>query len=249
MSTDQSAFNQNDQQQATPAQQEPSQQSAFTDQLSMIKNENGEQKYDSVPKALDALAHSQQYIPQLKTEVSAKDAEIAALKEELSKREAVGDVVDKLTAQQAQPESTPQVSGLNEQDVLNLVQNFSQQQAQQQTAATNEKLVSDALFGQYGDKTQEVVANKAAELGMTVEALQGLSQTSPQAALQLFGTSATSAPKTTSGSINISAQAPKETFDVAPPEKSLLRGASTNEQIDYLRKIRESVYKKHNVQS
>ena len=244
-----SAFNQNDQQQATPAQQEPSQQSAFTDQLSMIKNENGEQKYDSVPKALDALAHSQQYIPQLKTEVSAKDAEIAALKEELAKREAVGDVVDKLTAQQAQPESTPQVSGLNEQDVLNLVQNFSQQQAQQQTAATNEKLVSDALFGQYGDKTQEVVANKAAELGMTVEALQGLSQTSPQAALQLFGTSATSAPKTTSGSINISAQAPKETFDVAPPEKSLLRGASTNEQIDYLRKIRESVYKKHNVET
>lgn len=247
--TTESAFNQNDQQQATPAQQEPSQQSAFTDQLSMIKNENGEQKYDSIPKALDALAHSQQYIPQLKTEVSAKDAEIAALKEELAKREAVGDVVDKLTAQQAQPESTPQVSGLNEQDVLNLVQNFSQQQAQQQIAVTNEKLVSDALFGQYGDKTQEVVANKAAELGMTVEALQGLSQTSPQAALQLFGTSATSAPKTTSGSINISAQAPKETFDVAPPEKSLLRGASTNEQIDYLRKIRESVYKKHNVQS
>ena len=247
--TDQSAFNQNDQQQATPAQQEPSQESVFTNQLSMIKNENGERIYDSVPKALDALAHSQQYIPQLKTEVSTKDAEIAALKEELAKREAVGDVVDKLTAQQAQPESTPQVSGLNEQDVLNLVQNFSQQQAQQQTAVTNEKLVSDALFGQYGDKTQEVVANKAAELGMTVEALQGLSQTSPQAALQLFGTSATSAPKTTSGSINISAQAPKETFDVAPPEKSLLRGASTNEQIDYLRKIRESVYKKHNVQS
>ena len=249
MTTDQSAFNSNNQQQETPAQQEPSQQSAFVDQLSMIKNENGEQKYDSVPKALDALAHSQQYIPQLKTEVSAKDAEIAALKEELAKREAVGDVVEKLTAQQAQPESTPQVSGLNEQDVLNLVQNFSQQQAQQQTAVTNEKLVSDALFGQYGDKTQEVVANKATELGMTVEALQGLSQTSPQAALQLFGTSATSAPKTTSGSINISAQAPKETFDVAPPEKSLLRGASTNEQIDYLRKIRESVYKKHNVQS
>ena len=244
-----SAFNQNDQQQATPAQQEPSQQSAFTDQLSMIKNENGEQKYDSVPKALDALAHSQQYIPQLKTEVSAKDAEIAALKEELAKREAVGDVVDKLTAQQAQPESTPQVSGLNEQDVLNLVQNFSQQQAQQQTAVTNEKLVSDALFGQYGDKTQEVVANKAAELGMTVEALQGLSQTSPQAALQLFGTQAATTPKTTTGSVNLNMQPAEETFDVPKPEKSVLRGASTNEQIDYLRKIRENVYKKHNIET
>lgn len=236
-------------QQETPAQQEPSQQSAFADQLSMIKNENGEQKYDSVNKALDALAHSQQYIPQLKSESEAKDMEIAKLREELSKREAVSEVVDKLTAQQAQPEPTPQVSGLNEQDVLNLVQNFSQQQQQQQTAAQNEKSVSDALFGQYGDKTQEVVAKKASELGMTVEALQNLSRTSPQAALQLFGTSAVSAPKTTSGSINIPTQAHKENYDVAPPEKSLLRGASTNEQIDYLRKIREAVYKRNNVES
>lgn len=248
--TDQSAFNQdNIQQQETPAQQEPSQQSAFTDQLSMIKNENGEQKYDSVPKALDALAHSQSYIPQLKSEVSAKDQEIAALKEELSKRQAVSEVVDKLTAQQAQPETTPQVSGLSEQDVLNLVQNFSTQQQQQQAALTNEKSVSDALFSQYGDKTQEVVAAKAAELGMTVEALQGLSRTSPQAALQLFGSAQAPVTKTTTGSINIAGQAPKETFDVAPPEKSLLRGATTNEQIDYLRKIREAVYKKNNVET
>lgn len=252
MTTEQSAFSSSSQEaatQATPA-QEPSQQSAFTDQLSMIKNENGEQKYDSVPKALDALAHSQQYIPQLKNEVESKNAEIARLQEELAKREAVGDVVEKLTAQQAQPESTPQVSGLNEQEVLNLVQNFSQQQAQQQAAATNEKLVSDALFGQYGDKTQEVVAGKAAELGMTVEALQGLSRTSPQAALQLFNTgTASTQPKATTGSINIGAQAPKEEFDVPPPEKSMLRGATTNEQIEYLRKIKESVYKRNNVET
>jgi hypothetical protein len=249
MSTDQSAFNQeNNNQQETPVQQ-PSQESAFTNQLSMIKNENGEQKYDSVPKALDALAHSQQFIPQLKTEVASKDAEIAALKEELAKREAVGDVVEKLTAQQAQPEPTPQVSGMNEQEVLNLVQNFSQQQAQQQAAASNEKSVSDALFSQYGDKTQEVVATKAAELGMTVEALQGLSRTSPQAALQLFGTQASSTPKTTTGSVNLNMQPAEETYEVPKPEKSLLRGASTNDQVEYLRKIRENVYKRYNVEN
>lgn len=246
--TDQSAFSQESDQQATPAQQEPSQQSAFADQLSMIKNENGEQKYDSVQKALDALAHSQQYIPQLKSETEAKEAEIAKLREELSKREAVSDVVEKLTAQQAQPEATPQVSGMNEQDVINLVQNFSAQQQQEQTKAANEKSVSDALFNQYGDKTQEVVVNKAAELGMTVEALKSLSQTSPQAALQLFGAKAVPATRATTGSINIAAQPAKETLDVPPPEKSLLRGASTNEQIDYLRKVRESVYKKFDVQ-
>lgn len=250
MSDQTSAFNQeNDNQQATPAQQEPSQQSAFADQLSKIKNESGEQKYDSVDKALDALSHSQQYIPQLKSEVESKDQEIARLREELSKREAVSDVVEKLTAQQAQPESTPQVSGLSEQQVLNLVQDFTVQQQQQQTAAQNEKSVSDALFSKYGDKTQEVVAAKAAELGMTVEALQGLSRTSPQAALQLFGTQQVSQAKTTTGSINIGMKPSEDNFEVAPPEKSLLRGASTNDQIEYLRKIRESVHKRNNVQT
>lgn len=248
MTTDQSAFNNSNQQQETPA-QEPSQTSAFTDQLSMIKNENGEQKYDNVPKALDALAHSQQFIPQLKNELAEKEAKLAALQEELAKREAVGDVVDKLTAQQAQPEPTPQVSGLSEQEVLNLVQNFSAQEQAQQQALNNEKQVSDVLFNQFGEKTQEVVSTKAAELGMTVEALKTLSQTSPQAALQLFGSSAQPQTKPTSGSINIGMQAPRDSLDVPPPEKSLLRGATTNEQIDYLRKIRESVYKKHNVET
>lgn len=246
MTTEPTAFNNP---QETPVPESQSQTSAFTNQLSMIKNENGEQKYDNVPKALDALAHSQSYIPQLKSEVDTQAAEIARLTEELSKRAAVEDVVGKLTAQQAQPETTPQVSGLNEQDVLNLVQNFSAQQSAQSQASSNEKQVSDALFGQYGDKTQEVVSAKASELGMTVEALQTLSQTSPQAALQLFNqASGSPAPRMTSGSMSIPTGFQKEE-GLAPPEKSLLRGASTKEQIEYLHKVRDRVYQKHNVET
>ena len=244
--TDQSAFNNSTTPQETPVESQ-TQTSAFTNQLSMIKNENGEQKYDDVPKALDALAHSQNYIPQLKSEVNTKDAEIARLTEELSKRAAVGDVVDKLTAQQAQPESTPQVSGLSEQEVLNLVQNFSQQQSAQTQAIDNEKSVSDALFGKFGDKTQEVVSSKASELGMTVKALKELSQRSPQAALQLFQASGNVAPRATSGSYNIAPATIRED-GLVPPEKSLLRGASTKEQIAYLHKIRDQVYQKNNVE-
>jgi len=247
MSDPTSVFNSN-QSQETPV-QEPSQASAFTDQLSKIRNEKGEQKYNSVDTALEALSHSQSYIPQLKTEVETQEAEIKRLREELEKRSAVEDVVGRLTAQQPQPEITPQVSGLNEQDVLNLVQNFSAQQAAQSQAQGNEKQVSDTLFGKYGDKTQEVVSAKAAELGMTVEALQTLSQTSPQAALQLFGqTGSSPAPRATSGSVNIPPSY-NQPEGLQPPTKSLLRGASTKEQIEYLRKIREHVYNKHNIES
>jgi len=246
MTTENNAFSNTPQ--ATP-EQTPAPTSAFTDQLGMIKNESGEQKYDNVTKALDALAHSQTYIPQLKSEAEAKDVEIARLTEELNKRSSVEDVVSKLTAQQAQPETTPQVSGLNEQEVLNLVQNFSAQQHQQSAELSNEKIVSDSLFSKFGDKTSEVVASKAAELGMSVEGLQKLSQSSPQAALQLFQVQGvTHAPKTTMGSVNIPPTMLQEDV-LQPPTKSLLRGASTKDQVEYIRKIKERVYKKHDIQT
>lgn len=237
----------NNQQQETPAPQ-PDTSSAFVDQLKQIKNESGEQKYDSVPKALDALAHSQSFISQLKQETASKDAELQALKEELAKREAVGDVVEKLTAQQAQPEPTPQVSGLDEQKAVELFNQLTAQQQATQVAQSNEAAVSNALFEKFGEKTSAAVSNKAAELGMTVEGLKQLAQSSPQAALQLFQVQASTAPKTTTGSYSIPPTS-VQVDEVAPPEKSLLRGASTNEQIEYLRKIRQNIYNKHGIEN
>lgn len=243
MTTENNAFNQS---QETP-EQIPASPSAFADQLSMIKNETGEQKYTDVPKALDALAHSQAYIPQLKAESESKDAEIARLTEELTKRSSVEDVVSKLTAQQAQPEITPQVSGLDEQGVKQLFNQLTTEQQAVSIASSNEKTVSDSLFSKFGDKTSEVVASKAAELGMSVEGLQKLSQSSPQAALQLFQVQSVSQPTRTMGSVHIPPSG-GQGDTLQPPEKSLLRGASTKEQIAYLHKVRDLVYKKHNVE-
>ena len=227
----------------------PPQASAFTDQLSTIKNESGEQKYDSVPKALDALAHSQSYIPDLKNQNNAKDLEIAALKEQLAKSEAVEDVVARLSSQQApqaEPQVTPQANGLDEAGVLNLLQAHSQQQAAASVATTNEDSVSLALNSKFGDKTQEVVANKAAELGMSVQDLQGLSQRSPAAALQLFQVQAAAPATITNGSVSIPANVMPEE-GLQRPEKSLLFGATTKEQMAYMAKVKADVYKKFNV--
>jgi hypothetical protein len=243
MTTENNAFNQS---QATP-ESVPASPSAFADQLSMIKNETGEQKYNDIPKALDALAHSQSYIPQLKSENETQSAEIARLTEELSKRSSVEDVVSKLTAQQAPAETTPQVSGLDEQGVTDLFNTLSTEQQATQIASSNEKSVSDTLFSKFGDKTVDVVASKAAELGMSVEGLRALSQNSPQAALQLFQAQGVSAPSVTQGSYNIPPNSVQADV-LQPPEKSLLRGASTKDQMAYLDTVRARVYKKHNVE-
>lgn len=239
-----SAFESNSQ--ATP-EQNPASNNAFVDQLTSIKNESGEQKYDSVEKALEALQHSQNYIPELKTSLSEKEQEIAALKEELNKRAAVEEVVEKLTANQPD-QSTPQVSGLGEQEVLNLVQNFSQQQETQKSKAQNEQMVSDSLFASFGDSTPKVVADKAAELGMTVEGLQALSQSSPQAALKLFEVKSSGSVKVSTSSVNQGLNQNQEDTGLPMPEKSLMLGASHKEQVDHLQKIKARVYKKFDVQ-
>jgi hypothetical protein len=227
----------------------PASTNVFEDHLKQIKNETGEQKYDSVPKALEALQHSQSFIGQLKEESSAKDAELQALREEVAKRAAVEDVVSKFTAtQEQQQQSNPQVQGLDEQKVAEIFNNLTAQQSAAQAAQSNEVKVNQALVQQFGDKAGEAVQAKAAELGMSVQALQQLSQSSPNAALSLFQVAPTASPSVTTGSYTIPASQPRET-ELKRPEKSLLRGASTNDQIEYLRQIRESVYKKHGVQS
>src|SRR3989304_5674023 len=84
--------------QVTPEQQTqaPVVDTTYADLLKTIQNEQGQQKYDSLPKALEGLAHAQQYIPQLKTELQTKEQELITLREELAKRPAVDAVVTRL---------------------------------------------------------------------------------------------------------------------------------------------------------
>lgn len=235
-----SAFNQE-----TPD-QNPASQDAFSDKLKEIKNEAGEQKYDSLDKAIEALKHSQEYIPELKSNLSQKDQEIENLKAELQKKAALEEIVEKLTAKQAEQTSNPQASGLDEQAVLNLVQGYSAEQEKAKTLAQNEASVSEALFSQFGDKTPEIVAEKAKELGLSVNDLKDLSQRSPKAALNLFKVEAEQGAKFADNSVRLPLNK-QEDYTLEPPEKSLLNGASTKDQVEYLRKVRENVYKKYDV--
>lgn len=222
----------------------------FVEHLAKIKNEEGGQKYDSVTKALDALAHSQAYIPQLKTEVETKDAEIVALKAQLAQTASVEEVVSRLNTPQdlqvGHPPLAEPTHNLDEAAVLNLVQQYNSQKEAETTASSNELLVSDALIKKFGDKTTEVLKLKATELGLSVEDLQGIAQRSPKAALQLFQAGGTLVQPTTP-SLRRS-YIPPESTDLTPPSKSLLRGATTKEQVDYMNKIKDSVYQKYDIQ-
>lgn len=237
----------------TPApQNDPATKSSteYADLLNGIKNESGVPKYDSVPKALEALAHSQQFIPQLKTELQQKEAEIQKLKEQLGQTQSVEEIVSRLTQQQqAQVKDIPaQASGLDEAAVAKLVQDVLKQTKQQESAQYNQAKVQETLTAKYGDKVIDVLESKAKELGMTRQELGSLASQKPDLVLALFGAQASTGAKPTTGSVNIPSSYQPERPQLQRPEKSLLSGATSKDQAAFMRKIKEEIYAKHGIQ-
>lgn len=239
------------QQQAAPQQQALSSDASYADLLKSIKNENGEQKYDSLPKALEGLANAQQYIPQLKTTLQQKEAELEELRNKLAQQANIEDVVSRLTAKQSQTqvEQPLQASGLDEQAVLQLLErNIAQREAQAQ-ATTNTQKVQEALMSKYGDKTSEVVAARAKALGTTPQELGNLAAKNPSMVLELFNTQASKGPTPTVSSLNTSSFQGKPETDLQRPDKSLLGGigATDKQRKEFMRQIKERVYARHGI--
>lgn len=229
----------------------PSSDSAYADLLAAIRNEEGKPKYDSVQKALEGLSHAQSYIPQLKTELQTKEEEINNLRAEMEKRGSIEDVISRLTAKQDQGgqhnEGTPpQQVGLDEQAAKALFEQMLNETKQKESFRSNEQTVQNTLYAKYGEKTSEVVANKAKELGTTASQLGELAKQNPQMVLALFNTSASQAGPTTSSRTIPSSYIQKED-PLERPSKSLLAGATGKEQAEFMRKIKERVYARHGI--
>lgn len=235
----------------TTSQNTNSSNDAFNNQLALIKNEQGQQKYASVEEALRGLANAQSYIPQLKSEVTAKDDLINQLKTELEKRESVEQALQRMSGTQTSNQSAqgtpPQVNGLDEQAVLNLVKQALQQNAQESVAQTNQSKVQEALVSKFGEKAQETILAKAKELGTTAEKLGELASQNPAMVLALFNASAPAGARPPTSNVNLPGYTTGSVAPLEKPTKSLLTGATTREQTEYMRKIKEEVYREHGI--
>ena len=221
---------------------------ALADQLKGIKNEDGNPKYDTLPKALEGLANSQNYIPELQQKLDAVQAENSALKSSLAEAKTVDEVVSRLTQAQEVPDvqAPPVVQGLNETDVEKMILAVNQKQQLADVQTANEQTVSNELVAKFGDKAQEVITSKAAELGVTVEALKQQSRENPKLVLAAFNTTQTPTltPTTPSASVGIDTPAVE---GLQAPAKSMLAGASGKEQGDYMKLIQADVYKRFDI--
>tara|TARA_R110000764_G_scaffold223731_2_gene312674 strand:- start:463 stop:1215 length:753 start_codon:yes stop_codon:yes gene_type:complete len=220
----------------------------FNDLLNTIKNDSGERKYNTVESALEALKHSQEYIPNLQTDKDKLSQELETLKGQQSKIEDLTSIVEKLTAQKVEP-SDQTNNTLGEQDVAKLVQAALSQNQAEATKTSNTKSVTDEMSKLFGTEAEKSFYGKADELGMTKESFNELAATSPKAVLALFGKSAQT-PSLTTGSQNVNRDftKPVNSGAVDKSEKSIMAGASTRDLVAEMKRHREAVYAKHNVQ-
>jgi len=142
------------------------------------------------------------------SEKQAVEQELAKLREQASRNSSIEEVLSKLTAnneKKPDPE-TPATSGLSAEAVAELVRKELQAVNSQAQAAKNYEEVQNSLKSKFADKTREVVAAKARELGTTVEQLGELSKQSQLWFLALFGTQKSTVSPTTPSSYRLLTQ-------------------------------------------
>jgi hypothetical protein len=199
--------------------------------LAQIKNDRGEPKYKSVEDALNALRHSQDYIPQLSDKLRQQEQELAAARASASKIEELERTLAALT-QNNKPADPPLPgpSGLSKEEIAELVSSTLSNQQKEAIAKQNLSQVVSTLTQSFGDKAEEVFYGKAKEVGMSVQEINELAAKSPAAAYRLLGIgdAKPNASPATPG-INTGSLEPKVDSFISKNNKPTLIGATTND--------------------
>lgn len=229
----------------------PANSDVFKDKLLSIKGKDGQPKYDTVEKALDALTHAQTHIERLETENSQNRAEQEALRVRAAQADALEQVIERLQPNnrtQEQPK-TPAATGLSEQATIEALEQIISKRDQAKVMQDNLTAVQSTLIKKFGTEegARTAVATKAAELGITTQELAALASKSPKAVLTYFGETQISVqPVTPSQTAPLST--PNTDEPLKPPQKSLLRGSTLREQTEYMKKVKDEIYKRHNIE-
>lgn len=248
--TDQSnLFNEQQEQKTAVDQQQQNQAPAsdpLNDLLGSIKNEQGAPKYRDIPSALDGLKHSQDFIQTLKREKQELEDRYRAAQAELEKRSSVEDIVQRLASQNGDAGKT-NTSGLSEQQIAELVASQLTQHQQVSIETQNLKSVNETLIQRFGEKAGETLKAKADELGLTVRELGELAKKTPKAVLAYFPEVQQQQQSQKQGLNTSGFQGTPVPQDIPAPSKSLLAGASSREQAEYMKAIKQHIYAKYGV--
>lgn len=137
-------------------------------------------KYSSAEEALKSVPHAQNHIQTLESELS-------ELKEELSKRKTTQELLDEIKSGGLPVGNTTQEVGLNQDNVMELVNQTLQQRELQTRAKQNASQVANTFNDKYGEQAEKVYNTLAKDLNLSVQQLNDLATTSPNVVLKLAG--------------------------------------------------------------
>ena len=215
-------------QQAAPAN---SQSNSYQELLEAITNDEGSQKYKSVSDALVGASHAQQYIKQLEERLAA--AEQNGVVNDVTKE--IKDAL--LEARQAPPaQQTRESQDQNIEDLDSKLEQLLAKRDSEAQKAQNRKAVNTAMSEKFGEKANEVLVAKAAELEVSPSFLKSMAETSPKAFLKYFDAQTTGTPNAPVTKVN--AIPNSESSEISPPE-NLMHGAKTKDVVAYWRQLGE----------
>ena len=191
-------------------------------------------KYSSAEEALRSVPHAQQHIKTL-------EEEMAQLKEELAKRKTTQELLDEIKSGVQPAANTTQETGLNQDNIMELVNQTLKQNEQKKTAQANASQVASKFSEKYGSNAESVYNSLAKDLNLSPQKLNELAATSPNLVLRLADLEPnvkTNVSKTSS-SVNTEALAQNKT----PQELSarVPKGAKTSDLVNAWRAAGEKV--------
>lgn len=182
--TDQSSDTQQSQETVQEQQQEPTSQQQQPIQVPQeVSDLVGEgKKYRDVQSALSSIKPAQEHIQRLENDNKELREKVQQLEADLKARESVQSVLDKL----GNKGESEQQTTLDPESVKQLVYGALEERETVTTAKQNVQTVNDTLISKFGEKAREMVAQKASELGISVQDMQQLASRSPKAVLAYF---------------------------------------------------------------
>jgi len=136
-------------------------------------------KYKDLNAALASIPHAQEHIKSVETSLK-------ELREDLAKRATAEELLDQL--EKKSKEKSPDAPPISIQDLEGLVSKTLASTVAKQQQEKNILSVDAEIRKVYGEKSEEAVANKAKELGLSIKEMEGLAAKSPQAFLAFFKT-------------------------------------------------------------
>ena len=189
--------------------------------------------YASAEEALRSVPHAQEHIKTL-------EAEMAQLKEELSKRKTTQELLDEIKSGVQPAENTTQEVGLSQDKIMEMVNQTLKQNEAKQTAKQNAATVANKFTEQYGAEAEEVYGRLAKELNLTTSQLNDLATRSPNVVLRLagFNSSISNVSRPTS---SVNTEALSKNKPQAEVSARVPRGASTKDLVSAWRAAGEKI--------